>query len=144
MSALSTSFTTARSAASVAPCADGAATITNGWLPGSSRTMPGVGVDRLQRERGDELLDALVLPRDARHGFVGEEMAPELVGQRGGLGRVALGGGFRVLAQHGPLGGVELLAGEPEPPARSISVASKRVVSTGSCPAMPAAATNAS
>ena len=71
-------------------------------------------VDGLQRATRDELFDALVLPRNARHGLVGKKMTPKLVGERVGLRLVSLRGRLGVPVHHVALGRVELLDGESE------------------------------
>ena len=75
---------------------------------------PRVVVDSLQRATWDELFDALVLPRNARHGLVGKKMTTKLVGERAGLRLVSLRGRLGVPVHHVALGRVELLDGEPE------------------------------
>ena len=75
-----------------------------------------VRVDGIQRERRDDLFHTVVLPRDARHRFVREEVAPELVGQGAGIGCLLLRRGFGIPVQHVAFCRVELLGGETESP----------------------------
>ena len=74
-----------------------------------------MGVDGFEGQRRHDRPDAVVLPRDARHGLVGEEVTSQLVGQRRRLGLVALRRRLGVVVQDIALGGIELLIGEPEP-----------------------------
>ena len=74
-----------------------------------------MGVHGFEGQRGHDRPDAVVLPRDAGHGLVGQKVTSQLVGQRRRLGLVALRRGLRVVVQDIALGGVELLIREPEP-----------------------------